>query len=285
MLADLHLHTQASDGELDPLALLTLASEHGIARLSITDHDTLAAYRWRDGAVFEAASRLELELIVGVELDTLMDGREVHLLGYAVDGDAPVLASHLAAVRDARRERAVRELALVNEKLGVGTLRDEQVFAPGCEMPMRPHLIRPLLEQGRFASYREASAWFRDNTAAGLAVPKPEVARAIAMVHDAGGWAVLAHPGYYWKDGLPILDRLADLRALGLDGIEVEYPYDSASPELFAGGEASRFTTDLGAAADVLGLRQTRGSDVHFARDFERVYGRSQAEPLRSPRP
>ncbi len=272
MRTDLHLHSIASDGELDPVTLLERAAACGIVRLSITDHDTLAAYRWHDGAAHQTARRLGLELVVGIELDATMEGREVHLLGYALDMGERVLAEHLSAVRQARRDRALRELALVNERLGAGTLREEQIFADGRDMPMRPHFIRPLVAQGRFGSYGEGSTWFRANAPAGH-VPKPEIARAIAMVHGAGGWAVLAHPGYYWSEGLPILDRLTALRAVGLDGVEADYPYASSSPEVFPGGAADRFTAELRPLAEALGLRLTRGSDSHFGADFTRVYG------------
>lgn len=272
MWTDLHLHSIASDGELDPVTLLERAAARGIRRLSITDHDTFGAYGWRGGVVREAARRLALQLVVGIELDTTFEGGELHLLGFDLDSQEPALAHHLSTVRQARRDRARSELALVNERLGAGTLRQEQIFAEGCDMPMRPHFIRPLVAQGRFGSYGEGRAWFREH-APPARVPKPELVRAIAMIHAAGGWAVLAHPGYYWKAGLPILERLAQLRAAGLDGVELDYPYASSSPEVFRDGEADRFVAELGPVAEALGLRPTRGSDIHFDADFDRVYG------------
>src|SRR5574340_85313 len=160
MVSDLHLHSIASDGDLDPSELVARAAACGITRLAITDHDTLAAYRWRDGAVFGAASRLALDLLVGIEMDTDLDGREVHLLGFEIDLEASRLRDHLAAVREARRERAVRELDLVNRLLGPGALEAGSIFRPGRETLMRPHFIRPLVEQGRFGSYREGRDWF-----------------------------------------------------------------------------------------------------------------------------
>ena len=117
MVADFHLHTSVSDGELDPAALVACAAAHGIRSLAITDHDTLFAYRWRDGAVFEAARRLGVELRVGIEMDVVLDGREVHLLGLGLRLDAPRLCAHLEAARQARRERARADLAVVQERL------------------------------------------------------------------------------------------------------------------------------------------------------------------------
>lgn len=273
MVADFHLHTNASDGELDPAAVVAHAAGHGIRALAITDHDTLAAYRWNDGAVFTEARRLGLELTVGIELDVTLDGREVHLLGLGLDLDAAALGDHLAAVRAARTERARRELALVRERLGEHALAAEDVFVPGRDSFMRPHFIRPLVARGLFATYQEGRDWFHEQAPAEVAVPKPSMADSIAMVHGAGGRAVLAHPGYYWKDRFPILERLPALRALGLDGVELDYPYASSSPELFVDGEAERFTEALRAGGEALGLAFTRGSDAHSPADFDRVYG------------
>jgi predicted metal-dependent phosphoesterase TrpH len=277
MVVDFHLHTSASDGELDPGALVREASSRGIRALAITDHDTLAAYRWREGAVFHEASRLGVLLTVGIELDVALDGREVHLLGLGLDLDAPALVAHLDAVRAARHERARRELALVKERLGEAALAEGDVFVADRDTVMRPHFIRPLVARGHFTSYQHGREWFHANAFTGVTVPKPGVEEAIGMVRAAGGEAVLAHPGYYWRDGFPILEELAALRALGLAGVELDYPYATSSPELFPDGDAEHFVAALRAAGEALSLRFTRGSDAHGPADFDRVYGRPPA--------
>lgn len=273
MLSDFHLHTCVSDGELEPPALLAHAVAHGIGRLAITDHDSLGAYRWGDGVVFEEAHRLGLELTVGTELDVLLDGREVHLLGYDLDLSARALGAHLEEVRRTRRDRARQEIDVVNGCLGEAALSQEEVFRPGRETFMRPHFIRPLLEQGRFGTYQEGRDWYRQNVNTDVVVPKAPFESALSMIHAAGGWAVLAHPGYYEKDGFPLLERLPALRELGLDGIELDYPYRSSSPELFSDQDERELRASLRAAGEELGLRFTRGSDAHRPADFERVYG------------
>jgi len=277
MVADFHLHTSASDGELDPAAVVREAASRGVRALALTDHDTLAAYRWQDGAAFDEARRLGVLLTVGIELDVAHGGREFHLLGLGLGLGATALGAHLEVVRAARHERARRELALVNERLGEGSLSEEDVFVPGRDTLMRPHFIRPLVARGRFGSYQHGREWFHANARTGVAVPKPGMAGAIGMIHEAGGEAVLAHPGYYWKDGFPILEELASLRALGLDGVELDYPYASSSPELFPDGDAERFTDSLRAAGEALSLRFTRGSDAHGPADFDRAYGKAPA--------
>jgi 3',5'-nucleoside bisphosphate phosphatase len=273
MRSDLHLHTFVSDGALDPVALMREAVRWGITQLSIADHDALGAYTWNGGAVFEEARHLGLDLVVGIELDTELDGVEVHLLGYEVELDSAPLLEHLARVCATRRERAEREIGLVNERLGPDTLRPDQVFTPGRETLMRPHFIHPLLDQGRFPSYPEAARWFKDNIKSGIDVPKPPIATAISLVRAAGGQPVLAHPGYYMKAGIDILGRLPDLVAQGLQGVEVHYPYHSCSPRLFSAEDEAALRSAIEARARELALRITRGSDGHTSGDLERVYG------------
>jgi predicted metal-dependent phosphoesterase TrpH len=273
MLSDFHLHTSVSDGELDPASLLRHTTSHGIGRLAITDHDSLGAYAWEEGRVFEEARRLGVELVVGLELDVELEGREVHLLAYDVDLSASRLEAHLARTQRMRRERARREIPLVNAGFGTEVLREEDILLSGRETLMRAHLIRPLIAAGRFASYEEGKAWFADHVQAGIRLPRPPIAEALGMIHEAGGWTSLAHPGYYWKDGMAVVDLLSRLRDQGLDGVELDYPYRSSSPHLFTEEDQVSFAAALRARGETLGLRFTRGSDAHRPADFDRVYG------------
>jgi predicted metal-dependent phosphoesterase TrpH len=273
VIIDLHLHTLVSDGELDPCGLLEAAASHGITRASIADHDALGAYAWEDGRVFSLARRLGIDLVVGVELDADLDGQEVHLLGYDVRPGSASLEAHLARVQGARFERARREIAIVEGLLGPGSVREADVFIPGRQTLMKPHFIHPLLARGAFPTYEAANAWYRQNVQSGITVAKPPLPAAISLVHEAGGWAILAHPGYYEKSGVPIVTRLAELAGLGLDGVELDYPYHLCSPERFSQADVQGFSLRLGEAAARLGLRVTRGSDCHTRADFARVYG------------
>jgi predicted metal-dependent phosphoesterase TrpH len=273
MSSDLHLHTLVSDGELDPAAVLWQAASRGVTQLSITDHDALGAYTWEDGVVFEEAKRLGLELTVGIEMDADLDGAEVHLLGFSVGLDDAPLVAHLERVRAARFERARREIDVVNGLLGEGTITEALVFTPGRQTLMKPHFIRPILAKGHFQTYEDANAWYRKNVKSGVAVPKPSLEEAIALVKGAGGWAALAHPGYYDTPERPIAQRLAALKDMGLGGVEVDYPYASCSPRQWDVAREGAFLAALRAAAETLSLRVTRGSDCHTADDFDRVYG------------
>jgi len=275
MSQDLHLHTLVSDGQLDPVSLLRQAASCGIRELSITDHDALGAYCWEKGAVFAEAERLGLDLTVGLEMDADLDGLEVHLLGLGVDRQETGLLRHLEAVREARFERARLEIGIVNALLGAGSVAESDIFVSGRETLMKPHFIHPLLDKGRFGTYQEANSWYRGNVKAGVAVPKPALAEAIRLVKAAGGRAVLAHPGYYQKAGVDMSGRLPDLAALGLDGIELDYPYHACSPHLFSEADERAFIGAMREAGEALGLAFTRGSDCHTLEDFGRVYARA----------
>jgi predicted metal-dependent phosphoesterase TrpH len=270
---DLHLHSFVSDGTLDPVALLGHAAAVGIEQLSIADHDSLGAYGWEAGRVFEEARRLGLTLVVGLELDAELDGVEVHLLGYAVRLDENALAAHLARVATLRRERARREIEIVNRLLGRETVREAEILVPWRQTLMKPHFIQPLLDKGLFPSYKAANTWYKENVRSGIEVSKPGLGQAIGLVHAAGGWAVLAHPAYYAQEGIAVVPRLADLKGQGLDGIEVDYPYHACSPDKFSLEAERALVAELRAAACALGLRATRGSDCHTPADFVRVYG------------
>ena len=151
--------------------------------------------------------------------------------------------------------------------------REAAIFVPGRETLMKPHFIHPILEKGHFATYEEANAWYRKNVKAGVAVPKPAFPEVLQLIHGAGGWAALAHPGYYEKAGLKVAARLADWRTLGLDAVELDYPYHACSPREFSRESERAFIDGLRRTGEAAGLRFTRGSDSHTAGDFERVYG------------
>jgi predicted metal-dependent phosphoesterase TrpH len=279
MLEDYHLHTMVSDGELTPTDVLFQAAARKVTHLSITDHDALGAYRWENGIVFEEAHRLGLELTVGIEMDADMDGIEVHVLGLGVRMDDGPLNEHLEKVRATRFERARREIGIVNGLLGEGSISEAEVFVPGRETLMKPHFIKPILTRSdRFPTYEDANAWYRKNVKSGVQVPKPPIGDVIRLIQGAGGAALLAHPGYYEKPGMAMAAKLDELRTMGLDGVELDYPYASCSPRQFTAESEQSFVGGIRAAAERLGLRVSRGSDCHTADDFERVYGPAQVE-------
>lgn len=245
---DLHSHTVVSDGTLTPTALVELAARKGLAALAITDHDHLGAL----DEARAAGERLGVEIVPGVELSVSHEAGDVHLLGYLLDPDEPRLIARLA---EFRATRAVRGRLIVEklQALGVEITHEDVARAAGPQAGSigRPHVARALVEKRIVASVSEAfEKWLGDDRPAFVPKAKIGAAEAIALVHGAGGVAVLAHPGLLppeWKGKL-----VRELAALGLDGIEVVHSRHSSE-------ERRR----LAALADELGLVATGGSDFH----------------------
>ncbi len=249
---DLHSHSTASDGALPPGGVVETAARAGLAACALTDHDTLAG-------VAEARAvgdRLGIRIVAGVEL-SLMDGeREVHLLGLHI-AQVDALERDLATVRSSRRARAERIVERLNA-LGV-PITVGAVFAESGEGAVgRPHVARALIAGGWARDLRDAfDRYLGAGRPANVEKRRIDVAEGIAMVHDCGGLAVLAHPG---RDGTR--DRIEALVSRGLDGIEVLHP-----------GHGDDDVARLMALTDSLGLVPSGGSDWHGAVTGPRVLG------------
>jgi predicted metal-dependent phosphoesterase TrpH len=211
MPADLHLHTNFSDGTYSPEELAAHAARLCLTTIALTDHDTVegcprAANACRD---------LAIEFIPGAELTAEIDGAEIHLLGYYLQADHARLLRETAKFQEVRQNR-IREMVQRLNRLGV-PLRADDVFAlANCRSPGRPHVGRALVRGGFCSSVDEAFERFlkKDRPAW---VPKFKMSAfdGIELIHSAGGLAVLAHPGLNRVDYA--ITRLVDA---GLDGLE-----------------------------------------------------------------
>ncbi len=253
---DLHTHTTASDGSLSPSELVQKAHEIGLAALAVTDHDTI-------GGLAEAqaeAERLGLDFLPGVELSVEDGGGRFHLLGYGFDPEFPEFAENLASLR---RSRALRNTQMAEKMAALGlpvTMDDVRAAArkhaeDGEEAVIaRPHFAQALIAKGVVGSVSEAFDKY-------LASGKPlyqakEVltpADAIALLHRAGGVAVMAHPGLVPLSQAALAARVASLAGdAGMDGIEAYYSQHSPNE--------TAFFLDLAHAHSLL---VTGGSDFH----------------------
>jgi hypothetical protein len=212
---DLHVHTTASDGLLDPPALVQALQEAGIQVVGVADHDTV------DGiaATLAAAGAAGIQCVPGIEVSAYWGAVEFHILGYYVDpGDAALIA-FLQGTQDARHRRM---RAMVSRLWAMGIpIPEAEVFAAASNGNVgRPHLARVLRAHGVVESLDEAFDRYL-GTGRPAYVPRPDVtvAQAIAVIHGAGGLAFVAHPGLQNRD-----DAFPDLVAAGLDGIEVYHP-------------------------------------------------------------
>jgi predicted metal-dependent phosphoesterase TrpH len=250
---DLHLHTTASDGRLNPAALVELARARGLEIIAVTDHDSVGGI---SEALEEAGRGARITVIPGVEINTDLPSGELHILGYFIEYRDADLAQALRKIRDSRVGRAQK---MVEKLRGLGMLIEwsrVQEMAHG-ESICRPHIAQALLEKGFVGSEREAFDKYigRDGPAY-FGREKIQPADAVRIVKSAGGLPVLAHPA-----GIKDLDHLiVDLKSAGLVGLEAYYgEYDSNT--------VNRIVRLAGEHA----LLTTGGSDYHHFGDGREV--------------
>lgn len=209
--ADLHLHTYFSDGTFSPEELVGHGRRLDFAALALTDHDSVEGCP-RMAAACTAAG---IDFIAGTELTAEHNDTEIHLLGYSLDTENQVLLSEIAKFQAVRQNRIHEMVARLNS-LKV-PLQVESVFAlANCKSPGRPHVARALVKAGLVRSLDEAFERFlKKNRPAWVPKAKMSALEAIALIHQAGGLAVMAHPGLNRTD-----DVIPVLVAAGLDGIE-----------------------------------------------------------------
>jgi hypothetical protein len=209
--ADLHLHTQFSDGTFTPEELAGHGARLGFAALALTDHDTVEGCA-RMAAACAAAG---IEFIPGAELTAEHNDMELHVLGYFLDTQNQKLLAEIAKFQAVRQNRIREMVARINE-LGMPFEADSVFALANCRSPGRPHVARALVKAGLVASLDEAFERFlKKNRPAWVPKAKVSALEGIDLIHQAGGLAVMAHPGLNRTDA--VIPALVDA---GLDGIE-----------------------------------------------------------------
>lgn len=251
MRIDLHIHTTASDGLLEPTALVRAVQAAGVGVFSVTDHDSV-------DAVDEAkrtADAAGLALVTGIELSACWGRVELHILGYFIDPANAALREFLGMTRDARRGR-LRAMLSRLQAMGMRVPADDVLARAQNGNVGRPHLARALVERGFVGTADEAFDRYLGVDKPAY-VPRPEVSvgDAIGVIRKAGGLASLAHPGVHDRD-----EAIPDLIAAGLAAIEVYHPKHTV-------GRARRYRR----IAEQRGLLITGGSDFHGVGEGDRA--------------
>lgn len=190
-----------------------MALRQGVRALAITDHDTVSG--WNEA--FAAAAHQDLEIVPGIELSTVHNGRSLHILGFYPRSDqlTPPLTERLAG----RKRRAAAMVAKLAElgypielpDLGAG-------MAPG-----RPHIANALVQAGYVQSAREAfDRWLKDDGPAYVYYEKFSIQDGIDLLRSCGAVPVWAHPCLF--RGGEVKEVLPELVAAGLMGVEVYHP-------------------------------------------------------------
>ncbi|WP_145045458.1 PHP domain-containing protein [Paenibacillus xylanexedens] len=249
---DLHTHSQASDGMQSPTANVELAKHKGLAAVALTDHDTVAGV----AEALRAGEKLGIEVVAGVEISTRAGGRDIHVLGYYVNIEDKTFLERLRNLREAREERNHRIIAKLQE-LGLAISWQEVIEGLGRPLEPdesigRPHMADVLVNKGYATDMRDAfDRYLAEGKPGFVSVPRVAPEEACRWIREAGGAAVIAHPGLYGNDEL-VREIIQNSKP---DGIEVFHAdHDLAEERKYA---------DL---ALEFGLIQTGGSDYHGVR-------------------
>ena len=215
MSIDLHCHTLASDGTLHPADLAARATANGVTVLSITDHDTVAAY----DAEFPHCPTLTI--IPGIEFSVAWRNRTVHVLGLAVDPRSDTLREGIRQQQDARFDRA-RRIAERLRRIGIDDALAGATRTAAGAPPGRVHFARHLVETGRAASLRHAfRKYLGDGKIGDVASAWADADTVIGWIHDASGIATLAHPARYRLTATRLKALVGDFVDAGGDALEV----------------------------------------------------------------
>jgi predicted metal-dependent phosphoesterase TrpH len=244
-VADLHVHTTASDGDNTPSQVVAMARAAGVDILAITDHDTTAAL-FEAQATAATFTYRPIHIVPGVEISSCLDGREYHVLGYFITvGNGPLAASleHVQVQRRKRFRQFIDRLTDRGVTFPAGMVEGVEAATTS---PGRRHLAKLLVSAGTVATHGDA---FRDYITQ-IEVPADHcmpLTEAVALITEAGGIASLAHPRPEMTR-----DELAVLRRLGLHAVEAHFgntPYER--------------TRELRRWAGELDMLVTGGSDFH----------------------
>ena len=249
MNADLHCHSTASDGTLEPEVLAARARANGVELWALTDHDEL---RGQPRAI-AAAAALGLPYLTGTEISVSFIDVTVHIVGLGFDPDDAALAAGLAATRGGRRERAL-EMAQSLAQVGIrGSFEGALKYVGNPDLISRTHFARHLVETGVCADTSEVFRRFLTEGKPGFVPHRwARLGDAVRWITGAGGLAVIAHPARYRFSANEEHALFTEFIGHGGRGVEVVTGSHSAA-------EAVRY----GELALEYGLLASRGSDFH----------------------
>lgn len=238
---DLHVHTSVSDGRYRPSTVVRMAAEAGLSAIAITDHDSVAGIK----SALKSGREAGLDVIPGVEISTLIDGSECHILGYFIDRKSPRLLRTFGVLKESRADRAGKMVEALS-RFGLSISLDQVSEQSEGDVIGRPHIAQVLVNQGHADSIEDAFNRYLVRGSPGYVerykIPPSE---AIEVIREAGGVPVVAHP----LNNTALVPALA---AQGLMGLEVFYRGYSA-------GEIS----ELISLARRYDLVTTGGTDFH----------------------
>ncbi len=250
IIYDLHSHTQASDGLLSPEELVHRAVEMRVGTLAITDHDTTTAIPAARAEIARAG--LNLTLINGVEISTLWENHEIHIVGLNIDIAHPAMVT-LLEEQKARRQARAMQIGERLEKAHIPGAWEGALRLANGGAVTRGHFARFLIESGKASDVAGVFKKYLARGKTGYVPPQwCTIKQAIDVIHHSGGKAVVAHPGRYDLSAKWLKRLLAHFAEQGGDAMEVAQCQ-----------QAPNERTQLAAYAQQFGLMASQGSDFH----------------------
>lgn len=213
--ADLHIHSNYSDGTMTPEKIIQLATELGLKNISITDHDSIASQ-------YVAKKYENINVIPGIELSTEYEDLELHILGYFIDINNDNLIRIVEKLNQSRLER-VEEIIFKLKKNNI-YLTLEDLSIDFNSTVGRSHVANAMVRKGYFENYKSAFInYLVKGKPAYVKGFKLNYKEAIEVINKSGGIAVLAHPGQIYRS-LEVEKIIRNLKCYGLNGVEVYHP-------------------------------------------------------------
>lgn len=252
MKSDLHIHTNYSDGVFTPEKVVDAAIEAELDVIALTDHDNVLSYEVAQNHIenLKKEKKKIINVIQGIEVNTIHDGEEIHILGYFMDTNNADFQELIKTQQHARVKQTKEIIALLNKKEGIHVKYEDikKQVAPGGSIG-RPHLAKAITNVGGTSSVIEAyEKYINDKSSVYVQRKTISPHDAVEIIYDAGGIPVVAHP----HDLENAAELIKDLMHYGLRGIEAYHrKHSPAIIEYFS------------SLAEELGLIVTGGSDFH----------------------
>lgn len=244
---DLHTHSTFSDGLLNPVSLVDLASRRGLAAIALTDHDTISGLP----EAFAQGHKTGVEILSGIEVSADLGQLNLHILGYGFNQEHSnflEFISKLQRARDERNEGIIQRLANV----GIVIEREYLLSIAGSQIG-RPHFASLLVRLGHAVDQQDAFHRFlKKGSPTFVEQNKPSAEETIRKINEAGGLAVLAHPGTTDPNLESLPDTISTLKDYGLSGLEVYYPAHNKKRQSYLNSLAKKYD-----------LLPTGGTDFH----------------------
>ncbi|WP_448550080.1 RNase RNM [Thalassotalea fusca] len=219
---DLHSHTNCSDGGLSPETLVDRAVNFQLDVLAITDHDTVSALDIAQSYIDD--NQLPLTLVPGIEISTLWQNFEIHVVGLNIDSKNQALSELIASQQNSRDERA-KEIGIKLEKCGLSGVYEQALLRAGEGSVTRAHFAKVMVEQGHVSKMQAAFDKYIGKGKRAYVKPKwCSIADAVSTIHKAGGVAVLAHPIRYDLSAKWLRRLIVDFSEASGDGLEIVLP-------------------------------------------------------------